>query len=104
MDFFNKQQDFMKDMVAANPDDPFWRNAGLILSQYSGLVDGYHHAAPEEMVSHALLELRLASCVDCGPYLYSLLCPGHQTLRISQQLPVHLVSVTMLRIHSIYKV
>lgn len=50
----------MKKMVTANPNDPFWRNVGLILSQYFGLVDGYHQAAPKEMVnSSAVLELKL---------------------------------------------
>lgn len=45
-----EQQEFMEKMVAEHKEDPFWRNVGLILAQYNGLVDGYYHAAPGDMV------------------------------------------------------
>lgn len=41
----------MMKMSTSHPLDPFWRNVGLILSQYFGLVDGYKHVAPKDMVS-----------------------------------------------------
>ena len=50
--FFDGQDEFMSTMSANNQDDPFWRNVGLILSQYSGMMDGYKHVAPKSMVSH----------------------------------------------------
>ena len=46
-------------MVQTHQDDPLWRNVGLILSQYKGLVSGYDYVAPKNMVSR-----RLVDCSD----------------------------------------
>ena len=37
--------------MQTHQDDPLWRNVGLILSQYKGLVSGYDYVAPKNMVS-----------------------------------------------------
>lgn len=49
----------MQKMATTHSSDPFWRNVGLILSQYFGLVDGYHHVAPKDMVCFTI--------TDCMP-------------------------------------
>jgi len=41
----------MEKEVFLNKENALWRNAGLIFSQYSGLVQGYSYAAPKEMVN-----------------------------------------------------
>lgn len=32
----------MRAQIKANPQDPYWVTAGLVLAQYDGLIDGYH--------------------------------------------------------------
>ena len=57
--FLNEQQAYMQKMAATHSSNPLWRNVGLILSQYFGLVDGYHHGAPKDMVCLRLRTLCL---------------------------------------------
>lgn len=43
--FFAKQDSWLRKNVEDNANDPFWRHAGMIISQFDGLVDGYKSAA-----------------------------------------------------------
>ena len=49
--FFAEQEKWVRQMVNENEDDPFWRQAGMIQSQFDGLVDGYtkYHAPGQEL-------------------------------------------------------
>ncbi|XP_071963948.1 phospholipase-B 81-like [Antedon mediterranea] len=41
-DFFSKQDKWMRNMIQANKNDPFWKGIGLITAQYDGLIEGYN--------------------------------------------------------------
>ncbi|XP_067938292.1 phospholipase B-like 1 [Watersipora subatra] len=47
--FLKEQRSWMNLMVAMHKTDPLWRNVGLILSQYTGLEEGYQGTAPQSM-------------------------------------------------------
>eukprot|EP00769_Ergobibamus_cyprinoides_P003537 gnl/Ergobibamus_cyprinoides/4904.p2 GENE.gnl/Ergobibamus_cyprinoides/4904~~gnl/Ergobibamus_cyprinoides/4904.p2 ORF type:complete len:115 (+),score=21.38 gnl/Ergobibamus_cyprinoides/4904:28-345(+) len=36
----------IREQVAANPDDPYYRVMGLIMLQFDGIVEGYARVAP----------------------------------------------------------
>lgn len=40
--FFKKQDEWTRSMIAQAKDDPVWKGISLITSQYDGLVDGYN--------------------------------------------------------------
>lgn len=39
--------------------DPYWHQAGLILYQLAGMVDGYNAAQPNQNLSFALMDMLL---------------------------------------------
>lgn len=55
--FLNEQQAWLDKMVLANRNDSLWRNVGLIVSQYRGLVAGYDYVAPKDMVGISSLKI-----------------------------------------------
>eukprot|EP00656_Telonema_subtile_P008417 TRINITY_DN1392_c0_g1_i1.p1 TRINITY_DN1392_c0_g1~~TRINITY_DN1392_c0_g1_i1.p1 ORF type:complete len:578 (-),score=100.78 TRINITY_DN1392_c0_g1_i1:111-1844(-) len=44
--FLNDNDQYVREMVASNINDPFWRALGLVLAQFDGLMAGYAQAAP----------------------------------------------------------
>lgn len=44
--FFEKQERWMRGMIASNPTSPLWIQAGFIQQQFDGLVDGYRSVYP----------------------------------------------------------
>jgi len=46
-DFYEKQDVWMRAMISNNANtNPLWNHVGLIVSQFDGLMDGYHSVAP----------------------------------------------------------
>ena len=47
-DFMDKNRVYTEESVEAYLDVPYWREVGLILDQFHGLIDGYNNAAPDD--------------------------------------------------------
>jgi len=45
-DFMEKQENWSREQVKVNPDDPLFRQLGYLLRQYDGLVDGFNTQTP----------------------------------------------------------
>eukprot|EP01116_Phalansterium_solitarium_P020882 TRINITY_DN6321_c0_g1_i1.p1 TRINITY_DN6321_c0_g1~~TRINITY_DN6321_c0_g1_i1.p1 ORF type:complete len:550 (+),score=222.39 TRINITY_DN6321_c0_g1_i1:99-1748(+) len=52
--------------VAANPQDQYWVQVGLVFAQYDGLVDGYNVAAPASQKLDPVTMYLLSASADAG--------------------------------------
>ncbi|EGD71986.1 phospholipase B-like protein B, partial [Salpingoeca rosetta] len=72
--YINNQTQWIKKQLANNPSDRYWRQVGMILQQYDGLMDGYNAAAPADKQLESFAFFILNGCGD----LFDLL-PKYQT-------------------------